>query len=136
MTYVETEIKFKTGLINFSNKVGKNSDKVLANVMTLEEINPAFDNNFLVSKPTKKEKGKDNTHITVKPIKLMEHLINVFSKKGAIILDPFLGSGTTAIACKNTNRKCIGIEKNKEYFDISISRVTKEFEKELVSMKR
>lgn len=126
MTYVETEINFKTGLIDFSTKVGKNSDKVLANVITLEEINPAFDNNFLVSKPSKKEKGDHNTHITVKPIKLMEHLINIFSKKDAIILDPFLGSGTTAIACKNTNRKCIGIEKNQEYFNISISRIKKD----------
>lgn len=126
MTYVETEINFKTGLIDFSNKVGINSDKVIANVMTLEEINPAFDNNFLVSKPNKKEKRKDNTHVTVKPIKLMEHLINVFSKKGATILDPFLGSGTTAIACKNTKRKCIGIELNYEYFNISKYRLNKE----------
>ena len=37
----------------------------------------------------------------------MEHLIKLFSKEGATILDPFLGSGTTAVACVNTSRKCI-----------------------------
>ena len=76
----------------------------------------------MISKPTKKEKGEKNTHITVKPIELMEHLVKLFSKSGATVLDPFLGSGTTAIACKNTNRKCIGIELNKEYYDISVDR--------------
>jgi site-specific DNA-methyltransferase (adenine-specific) len=53
----------------------------------------------------------------------MEHLIKIFSKKGALVVDPFLGSGTTAIACKNTGRKCIGIELNKEYFEISKKRL-------------
>ena len=76
----------------------------------------------MISKPSKKEKGENNTHITVKPVELMEHLVKLFSKKDAIVLDPFLGSGTTAIACKNTNRKCIGIELNKEYYDISVDR--------------
>ena len=53
----------------------------------------------------------------------MEHLIKIFSKKKALVVDPFLGSGTTAIACKNTGRKCIGIELNKEYFEISKKRL-------------
>lgn len=123
LTYLETELNFKTGLIDFSNKVGKNSDKVIANVMTLEEMNPSYDSNFLISKPNKKEKKSYNTHVTVKPIELMEHLIKIFSKKGALVVDPFLGSGTTAIACKNTGRKCIGIELNKEYFEISKKRL-------------
>ena len=78
---------------------------------------------FLISKPSKKEKGKINTHITVKPIKLIEHLIRLFSKKGSLVLDPFLGSGTTALACKNSERNCIGIEINKEYYEIALKRV-------------
>ena len=72
---------------------------------------------------SKKEKGIINTHITVKPLKLIEHLIRLFSKENSLIVDPFLGSGTTALACKNTNRRCIGIELNKEYYDISIERI-------------
>ena len=69
------------------------------------------------------EKGKNNTHITVKPLALIEHLIKLFSKKGSLIVDPFLGSGTTALACKNTKRKCIGCEINTEYYKIALERV-------------
>ena len=53
----------------------------------------------------------------------MDHLIRLFSKENALVVDPFLGSGTTALACKNTNRGCIGIELNKEYYDIAKKRV-------------
>jgi len=122
-TFVQNELNFKTGLIDFSTKVGINEDRVIANIITTDEFHDTYDKNFLISKPNKKEKGKNNTHVTVKPIKLMEHLIKIFSKKGALVVDPFLGSGTTAIACKNTGRKCIGIELNKEYFEISKERL-------------
>ena len=72
---------------------------------------------------SRETKIKNNIHITVKPIQLIEHLIKLFSKKNSLVLDPFLGSGTTALACKNTQRKCIGIEINKEYYDICLSRL-------------
>ena len=103
--------------------MGVNKDKVPANVITTEEFSLAYDNNFLVSKPTKKEKGEFNTHITVKPVQLLEHIIKIFSKEGSTVLDPFMGSGSTAIACKNTNRNCIGFELNKEYYDIALKRI-------------
>ena len=47
-----------------------------------------------------------------------EYLIKGFSYENDIILDPFIGSGTTAVACKNLNRRYIGYEINKEYYDI------------------
>ena len=122
-TFMKNELNFKTGMIDFSQKVGINSDRVPANIITTEEYNESYDKNFMVSKPTKKEKGEKNTHITVKPIALMEHLVKLFSKKGALVLDPFVGSGTTAIACKNTGRKCIGCEINTEYYDIALDRL-------------
>jgi len=122
LTFIQNELTFKTGLLDFSQKVGIDSDRVPANIMTTEEFHETYDKNFLVSKPSKAEKGEKNTHITVKPVALIEHLIRLFSKKGSLIVDPFLGSGTTAIACKNTDRKCIGIELNKEYYDICIDR--------------
>jgi DNA modification methylase len=62
-------------------------------------------------------------HPTVKPIKLMEYLIKLVSKENAVILDPFLGSGTTAIACLKTNRKFIGIEKESDYVKIAEARI-------------
>ena len=64
-----------------------------------------------------------NNHPTVKPIKLMEYLIKLVSKENAVILDPFLGSGTTAIACLKLNRKFIGIEKEEEYVKIAQARI-------------
>jgi site-specific DNA-methyltransferase (adenine-specific) len=122
LTFIQNELNFKTGLLDFSQKVGIDNDRVPANIITTEEYNEIYDKNFLVSKPTKTEKGQNNNHITVKPLALIEHLIKLFSKKGALIVDPFLGSGTTALACKNTERRCIGIEINPEYYNISLER--------------
>jgi site-specific DNA-methyltransferase (adenine-specific) len=122
LTFIKNELIYKTGLIDFSQKVGKDCDRVPANIITTEEFNDTYDKNFLVSKPSKKEKGEYNNHITVKPLALIEHLIKLFSKKNSLVVDPFLGSGTTALACKNTERKCIGTEINTEYYNISIKR--------------
>jgi site-specific DNA-methyltransferase (adenine-specific) len=121
-TFIQNELNFKTGLLDFSQKVGINNDRVPANVITTEEINESYDKNFMVSKPTKSEKGEHNTHITVKPLALIEHLVKLFSKENALVVDPFLGSGTTALACKKTNRRCIGIELNAEYYEICLNR--------------
>ena len=123
LTFIQNELQFKTGLLDFSQKVGIDCDRVPANIITTEEFNESYDKNFLVSKPGKAEKGEDNTHITVKPIALMEHLVKLFSKKDALVVDPFLGSGTTALACKNTDRNCIGVELNKEYYEICLKRL-------------
>ena len=122
LTFIQNELQFKTGLLDFSQKVGIDNDRVPANIITTEEYNESYDKNFLVSKPSKSEKGEHNTHITVKPIALIEHLVKLFSKKGALVVDPFLGSGTTALACKNTQRKCIGTELNSEYYNICLNR--------------
>lgn len=66
---------------------------------------------------------KKNHHPTVKPIKLMEYLIKLVTPPEGIVLDPFLGSGTTAIAALNTGRYFIGIEKEKKYVDIAKKRI-------------
>jgi site-specific DNA-methyltransferase (adenine-specific) len=62
-------------------------------------------------------------HPTQKPVILLQHLINLCSSESEIIFDPFLGSGTTAIACLNTNRKFLGCEIDKEYFEIATKRI-------------
>ena len=67
---------------------------------------------------------RKNTHPTCKPLALLEWLCNLTkTPKGGIVLDPFLGSGTTALAAKNTGRMFVGIEKEKEYFEIAIKRI-------------
>ena len=80
------------------------------------------------TKPAKGRKNvlgepRRNNHPTVKPIKLMEYLVKLVSREGAIVLDCFMGSGTTAIACLKQNRKYIGIEKEKEYIKIAEARI-------------
>ena len=123
LTFIKNELKYDTGLLNFSEKVGIGNDHVPANIITTEEFNEIYDKNFLIQKESKSEKGKNNTHLTVKPVKLLEHLIKIFSKEESMVVDPFVGSGTTLIACKNSNRKCIGIEINKDYYKIAIERL-------------
>ncbi len=62
-------------------------------------------------------------HPTQKPLELMLYIIKTYSNEGDTILDNVMGSGTTGVACKLTNRKFIGIEKEKKYFDISTKRI-------------
>jgi len=67
----------------------------------------------------------ERVHPTQKPVKLIEYLIKTYTNETETILDNCIGSGTTAIACINTNRKYIGIEKDKGYFDIANERIKK-----------
>lgn len=62
-------------------------------------------------------------HPTQKPVRLIERLLALISCEGNTILDPFSGSASTAIACINTNRNYIGFELDKEYYDLSITRI-------------
>ena len=65
-----------------------------------------------------------NTHPTVKSRHLMKYLITLITPENGTVLDPFCGSGTTAVACKELNRNYICIEKEKEYFDIACDRIS------------
>ena len=71
----------------------------------------------------KQPKGK---HGTMKPVELIERFIELSSNENDIVLDPFMGSGTTAIACLNTNRNYIGFELDKKYCELANNRI-KEF---------
>ena len=62
-------------------------------------------------------------HPAQKPIKLMEYLIRTYTNEDDIVMDNCMGSGTTGIACKNLNRKFIGIEKDKQYYEIARNRI-------------
>ncbi len=67
-----------------------------------------------------------NHHPTVKPVKLMEYLITLVCPPGGIVLDPFMGSGTTGVAAKRLGREFVGIERESEYLEIARKRI--EFE--------
>jgi DNA modification methylase len=69
------------------------------------------------------DKQKTALHPTQKPVALMEYMIKTYTNEGDLVLDNCLGSGTTAIACLNTNRSVIGIEKEFKYYKISENRI-------------
>jgi site-specific DNA-methyltransferase (adenine-specific) len=83
-----------------------------------KELNGKRDPNIL-----KYNKTNNILHPTQKPTDLLEFLIKKSSKEKDLILDSFMGSGSTGIACKNTNRNFIGIEMDKNYFDIAKNRI-------------
>jgi predicted Zn-ribbon and HTH transcriptional regulator len=62
-------------------------------------------------------------HPTQKPVDLLEYLLSKFSDEHATVLDPFMGSGSTGVACKNLNRDFIGIELDETYFNIAKDRI-------------
>lgn len=62
-------------------------------------------------------------HPTQKPVALMEYLIKTYTLEGETVLDFTMGSGTTGVACKNLNRRFIGIEKDEKYFEIAKARI-------------
>ena len=78
---------------------------------------------FYCPKVSKSERGENNTHPTVKPQELMKYLCRLVTPKGGTVLDPFMGSGSTGMACKDEGFEFIGIEREKEYFEIAEKRI-------------
>ena len=78
---------------------------------------------FYCPKTSKAERGELNTHPTVKPKKLMQYLCRLVTPKNGTVLDLFMGSGSTGIAAKDEGFDFIGIEKDKEYFEIAGARI-------------
>jgi site-specific DNA-methyltransferase (adenine-specific) len=70
----------------------------------------------------RKSMGQNN-HPTVKPVKLMSYLITMFSREGDIVVDPFMGSGTTGVSAIILNRKFIGCELDENYMTIAKARL-------------
>ena len=69
---------------------------------------------------------KQKLHPTQKPVALLEYLIKTYTNVGEIVLDNTMGSGSTGVACKHTNRKFIGIELDEKYFEIAKKRIEEE----------
>lgn len=66
---------------------------------------------------------RDRKHPTQKPVALMEYLIRTYTNDGELVLDNTMGSGTTGVACMNTGRRFIGIERDENYFAICEERI-------------
>lgn len=104
-SYSENYLKYHTGLVN----------KELATTTVFEEAAPS------------KDEKQGLQHPTIKPIKLMERIIETFTEENQTVLDIFNGSGSTGIAALNKNRNYIGIELNKQYYEESLARFQRLF---------
>ncbi len=117
----ETRLPYERG----EAKVGHNPHplgRVPANIIRTEAFQDGYDKFFLV--PKVRQKAEDyNTHPTIKPIELMEHLVKLISFEGQTVLDPFSGSGSTGVACLLNNRYYIGYELEPDYYQIQSKRL-------------
>jgi len=107
-TFVQNWLKYKVGLVNVN-----------------ETLDGKFPSTIMDVKKPSTEDREGSTHLTIKPVPLLEHLIKLFTVEDAIILDPFMGSGTTGVAATNTSRNFIGIEIDNIYYNESKERIKK-----------
>ena len=87
------------------------------------DYDPAKVNPKSIISITKRMAHKDRLHPTQKPTELFEYLIKTYTNEGETVLDFTAGSFTTGVACKNLNRKFIGIEMDDKYFEIGKNRI-------------
>ena len=74
--------------------------------------------------PIKTDKQRSCLHATQKPVALLEYLIRTYTDEGDIVLDFAMGSGSTAVACRNTGRRFVGVEIDREIFQTALNRIT------------
>lgn len=97
-----------------------------------EKRTGTFNNNgkmlhdFFETSLTSQKEKKFGKHPTQKPIALFSHFIKTLSNEGEVVLDPFMGSGSSGVSAKKLNRKFIGIELNEDYYNLSKTRIINE----------
>jgi site-specific DNA-methyltransferase (adenine-specific) len=122
--YLTDFIEFEESYIELKKVYDLHHEKVK------EELNTKYPSTFNLwegkkykSNILKYKKDYDGHHPTQKPVLLLEDLIKTFSNEGNLVCDLTMGSGSTGVACKNTNRSFIGIEKDEAYFKIAEQRI-------------
>jgi len=122
-SYKNTELKRLDKPINSYRKNGKGGS-LLNKVETKKGRKQEFTNyNTTVLHFNNEHNVGENVHPTQKPVDLLEYLIKTYTNEGDLVLDFTMGSGTTGVACVNTNRKFIGIELDDKYFNICKERI-------------
>lgn len=108
-TFIDNFIKYGVGLMN-----------------STESLDGTFPGNIMAvpKRVRAKETSKKIDHLTVKPVTLIAHLIRLFTQKGQVVLDPFMGSGSHGVAALENNRKFIGYEIESKYFNIACERLS------------
>lgn len=84
---------------------------------------PEHQKYFYAPRATRRERGEYNDHPTPKPIALMRYLCRVYAPAGGVVLDPFMGSGSTGIAALQEGRRFLGIDMSSHYVDIATRRI-------------
>ena len=149
LRYVEECLVFSKGIPNYNPQMqlreekNKRKNKLTSSLLKNENIgiNKKTDkyqdrlksgiNDFIYPRNYQKFNNRTNgQHPTQKPVALFEYLIKTYTNEGELVLDNCIGSGTTAIACMQTNRNFIGIELEPKYVDIANNRI-KEFKQQL-----
>ena len=97
---------------------------------TFNRLSDTYERPKIVCGLTSISEKVNGGHPTQKPVEVMEWLINRLSNESDLILDPFMGSGSTGVAALNANRRFIGIELDEDYFNIAKKRI-EDTEKEL-----
>ena len=130
----EDVLVFGKGRINYNPIMTPREKVKTSRIYSSSDSNPLKNNNGKNRTYTHKypqsiltfsnavQKGK--VHPTQKPVILFEYLIKTYTDEGETVLDNCMGSGTTAIACLNTERNFIGFELNEEYYNISLKRIS------------
>lgn len=93
------------------------------NILRADEFGDGYDKFMLVPK-VRQSKEEFNTHPTIKPVHLMQQLVKLVTAEGQVVLDPFMGSGSTGVACRQLGRGFIGYELDPSYFAIAGKRLS------------
>lgn len=108
--------------VDHSNRVQQGKTKELSLKGAISSYDETYKNPSTILRYSTGRR-QDNKHPTQKPVALMEYLIKTYTNEGETVLDFTAGSFTTGVACVNLNRKFIGIEMDKNYFDIGVNRI-------------
>lgn len=111
-TFVDNWLKYNVGLLNTTQSL---DGMFPGNIMEISKRERSIEEDFKIE------------HLTVKPVKLIEHIINLFTKEGQTVLDSFAGSGSHGVAAIKCNRNFIGIEIEQKYYEICMKRLEKAY---------
>jgi len=116
--YIELYNEYQDAIYKFNQPFKTFKDKSVPEIK--EELKP-----YTTVWEYERDKDSYKVHLTPKPLKMIEHIIQTSSNEGDIVLDCFMGSGTTAIASINTNRQYIGFELDNTYYNLANERINK-----------
>jgi site-specific DNA-methyltransferase (adenine-specific) len=117
-----------------TNNNKKNAKNWTFNYKVMKEINGGVQMRNMFDIPNTKTSEKSfGKHPSQKPLELINNLVNALTNENDLIIDPFLGSGTTCVSAKKLNRSYFGIEQNEEFFELAKKRITEKNDVKIIS---